>query len=63
MKLNRDFIRLVFLTLALSGALGSRKVLKQTGNDEKTSHRQKRFLIFPNGGTAKFVGEIFLEKF
>lgn len=57
MKLIREFSRVFLLSLALSLIFAARSELKEPENDEKVLHRQKRFLIFPGGGTAKFVGE------
>lgn len=55
MKMFRDFAKFLLCSLALSSVFAGREELKEPENNEKVLHRQKRFLIFPGGGTAKFV--------
>jgi hypothetical protein len=58
MKSNCQTVNFLIFSFVLSAVFASRTQLKDPTNDEKVLHRQKRFLIFPGGGTAKFVGEI-----
>lgn len=54
MKFSISFAVILSLGVVQAGRTNS----FEKSEHERLLHRQKRFLIFPGGGTAKFVGKI-----
>lgn len=51
-------LNLFVLSISLNLVIGEQTVLTQKSQNERLLQRQKRFLIFPGGGVAKFVGKL-----
>ena len=57
MNLTRGVLIFFF---ALNCIFAAQTRLQNPENREKVLNRQKRFLIFPQGGVAKFVSKLFM---
>jgi hypothetical protein len=60
MQLSNSFTFCLLILLAFDLSLSERKsFLNKSENEKHLLSRQKRFLIFPGGGVAKYVGEYY----